>query len=410
MLWLYNLALFFYHQAIYLAAAFHPKARQWVEGRKHIFEQIPQGPHHQLSIWMHCASLGEFEQGRPIIESLRQQLPNCFIVLSFYSPSGYEIRKNYAQVDHVCYLPTDTATHAYRFIEKMHVDLAIFVKYEFWYHHLSALHQARIPTVLIAALFRPQQVFFRFYGGFFRTMLHQFDQIFLQNQSSVPLLENIQIQRYQVVGDPRVDRVLQNAQSPQALPLIENFAKGHRVIVAGSTWPEDERLLLPFINQHLPSDWKVIIAPHEIHPKQLSTLEAQLQLPHQRYSAAQQSLDSVRVLIIDNIGLLAMIYRYGHLAYIGGGFGRGIHNTLEPAAFGLPLLFGPKYQSFTEAVTLVEDKGAFVIKEVADFQKVFVHLQSATVYEQAQQAINNYLNANRGATEQIVNCLTLFIM
>ncbi|MEM9823753.1 MAG: glycosyltransferase N-terminal domain-containing protein, partial [Bacteroidota bacterium] len=325
---LYDFVLFFYHNGIRLAAFFHPKAQKWTAGRKQLFQQLPPANKKKKRVWMHCASLGEFEQGRPLLEALKQQYPKIEILLTFYSPSGYELRKNYAGANFIHYLPPDTAANANRFLQICQPDLAIFVKYEFWYHYLTQLKQNAIPSLLIAAQFRPNQLFFRSYGGFFRKMLTQFEQIFAQDHRSTQLLDQIGLSKYQVSGDPRVDRVQQIAEQKQSWPIIERFCGKQPLFIAGSTWPADEAILIPFLKDQLPNHWKVIIAPHEIHSPHLKQLQNQLPFPSQLYSRAQKQDEAARIMIIDNVGMLSSVYQYGRIAYIGGGFGKGIHNTL----------------------------------------------------------------------------------
>lgn len=403
MRFLYDLVLFFYHSSIRFAAMFNPKAKRWVDGRKGGIERIPIAGSGQKRVWMHCASLGEFEQGRPLIEAVKKKYPNCHFVLSFYSPSGYELRKNYTLADHVCYLPADGADNARRFLDKVQPDLVIFVKYEFWYHYLNTLAKRNIPTLLVAALFRPNQAFFKPYGIFFRKMLQCFSCIFVQNKTSLDLLHSIGLVECEIAGDTRIDRVLDLANSVRPLPIIEQFANGNPVFIAGSTWSADEKHLSAFFTTGLPKHWKVIIAPHEIHPQNIKNLQAQLTLSNQTYSQAKsEGLAASRILIIDNIGMLSSIYPYGKIAYIGGGFGKGIHNTLEPAVFGLPIIFGEKYQQFSESVTMVKSEAAFSIQNSTELQGVFKQLQEEAFYQKAKKNAQYYVQSNQGATQKIL--------
>ncbi|MEM6700756.1 MAG: glycosyltransferase N-terminal domain-containing protein, partial [Bacteroidota bacterium] len=355
-------------------------------------------------LWMHCASLGEFEQGRPIIEKLKSQQPQLKILLTFFSPSGYEIRKNYEQADYVFYLPMDTRKNARHFLEIAQPDIAIFVKYEFWYHYLHELKRQRIPAYLISAIFHSRQPFFSsFYGKFFQSILHCFQFLFVQNKNSAKLLQSIDIQHFEVVGDTRVDRVLQVAKTVRTFSKIEQFKGYAPLLICGSTWPPDEAILCPYINQDQ-SNWKYIFAPHDISENHLQQLEAELQVSYQRYSNFQAN-PSTKVLIIDNIGLLSQIYQYGKVAYIGGDFGTGIHNTLEPAAFSLPVLFGSKYEKFEEAVSLVNQKGAFVVSNFSEFEYHFQALQEEKTYQNASMQVKAYLRANGGATERILKLI-----
>lgn len=403
---LYNIAIVLYGLSIRIASLFSDKARQWVRGRENWAERLAadraglgEGP----LVWIHCASLGEFEQGRPLIEWLKEQRPDVLILLTFFSPSGYEIRKNYERADLVAYLPLDTSAHARQFLDIARPRLAIFVKYEFWYHYLHTLEQRQVPHVLISAIFREEQVFFKSHGAFFRRLLRGFDFLFVQDKASSGRLKTIGVdENVAVAGDTRIDRVLAIADRAQAFPLVAEFADGAPVFVIGSSWPRDEARFVPFLNQQLPADWKVIIAPHQIREKDIRRLEAALELPAIRYSQRKAGkLKNARVLIIDNIGMLSGLYRYGRLAYIGGGFGVGIHNTLEPIAFGLPVIFGPKYRKFAEAVALVQSGAAYYIQNTGDLARIFDHLLDEAPYADARKAARAYVERNRGATGQI---------
>jgi len=405
---LYTLGIYLFGFAMRLAALFHPKAKAWVQGRRR-WQKAQRAAADTPSaagplVWMHCASLGEFEQGRPAIEGLKAQLPQLRILLTFFSPSGYEVRKHYAQADYVHYLPLDTPVNARVFLDTWQPDIAVFVKYEFWYNYLQALQRRKIPVLLIAGLFRPGQLFFRPYGKPFRRILRGFDHLFVQNEASGELLKTYGLNHYTVAGDTRIDRVWQIAQTAPKNTLVEAFVQQAPVFVIGSSWPEDERHLLPFINEHLPADWKVILAPHQIDESHLRDIEAGLRLPHLRYSEATPSNadEKARVLIIDNIGMLSGLYQYGKIAYIGGAFGSGLHNTLEPIAFGLPVLFGPKYNNFEEARYLVAEGGGFVVKDAAAINQHFRRLTVPAVYEQASRAARQYITQNRGASQRAV--------
>ncbi len=405
---LYDLGIRLYSLAIHIAALFNPKAKLWTRGRRQWRKRYAQdwhsiNPEKATAIWVHCASLGEFEQGRPVIEALRGQYPAAKLLLTFFSPSGYEIRKNYPHADYVCYLPLDTKANASAFIEVFQPMLAIFVKYEFWRHFLGVLHHRRTPTLLISAVFRPEQIFFQPYGGLFRRLLAQFTYIFVQNTASAELLERLKLQNYSLAGDTRVDRVCQIAAATPNFPIVEAFAQDCQVLIGGSTWPPDEDLLTPFVNNHLPPDWKVIIAPHYIGEAHLQAIEKKLQKKSLRYSRANQfESATAQILLIDNIGMLAALYRYGRIAYIGGGFGAGIHNTLEPIAFGLPVMFGPKHEKFTEAVQLKAQGGAFCVSNTNEFKQVFEFLCDITNYEHASVIARSYIADNQGATEKIL--------
>jgi 3-deoxy-D-manno-octulosonic-acid transferase len=406
---LYTLGIYLYLFFIRIAAFFHPKAKLWWNGRKNWAEKLSlelssKRKANQTLIWVHSASLGEFEQGRPLMEAIKKQHPEVFILLTFFSPSGYEIRKNYAHADLVCYLPADLPGNASKFLSIVKPQLAIFVKYEFWYNFLKALHQKEIPVWLIAALFRPKQPFFQPWGAWYLQILKGFDHFFVQNQSSVELLEKFQLQQYTLAGDPRIDRVIQIAAEAKTFPLVESFAQHSSVLMAGSTWGPDEVLLAGlWENQELCEGWKLIIAPHEIGASHLEQIEQKFGAQCIRYSQfTTEEHTNHTVLIIDNIGMLSALYRYATLAYIGGGFGAGIHNTLEPMAFGLPVIFGPKYQKFEEAVVNVKTGGAFVVQELPELKQVFIQLKGNTFRAQASEAVQRYLQENQGATLKIM--------
>jgi len=354
----YSLAIYLYYLGIYFASFFNAKARQWIDGRKKIFRQIGDKVDHTGVIWIHVASLGEFEQGRPVIEEIRQHYSQHKILLTFFSPSGYEVRKNYNGADFIFYLPLDTDYNAKKFIKMVQPTMAIFVKYEFWYHYLHQLKQNHIPVYLISGIFRPQQLFFKWYGSWFRKILGNFNHFFLQNPISVDLLHSLSFQNVTMAGDTRFDRVLQIAAATREIAVASRFKGEHLCLVAGSTWPEDELLLIQYING-CTKPVKFIMAPHEIHEDHIQQILRQLKKPVIRFSEAENAVISDKtVLIIDNIGMLSSLYKYGDLAYIGGGFGKGIHNILEAAAFSLPVIFGPHYKKFNEAVELLETGAA----------------------------------------------------
>lgn len=398
-----------------IAAIWHTKARQWTAGRKHVWQQLASfrkkaDPNRPI-YWMHCASLGEFEQGRPLLEKLKAQFPDRYIVLTFFSPSGYEIRKSYAQADLVCYLPADTPGNVRRFLDLLQPSTAIFVKYEFWRHYLAQLHSRQIPTILISAIFRSDQLFFRSYGGWYRQLLHYFDHFFVQNEASAELLRSLGINNYTVSGDTRVDRVLQLQLEAPEFPLIANFCGTAPIWIAGSTWPADEELLFPFWKTQLPAKWRIIIAPHEIGAAHLQQIENTAPLPLVRYSQLKEQAslaDDARILLIDNIGMLSALYRYGRIAYIGGGFGRAIHNLLEPIAFRLPVLFGPKHEKFQEALSLKQTGGGIAVKDQNELAAAFSRLQDETAYQEASRAAYQYLELSQGSTDKILDHITTF--
>ncbi len=414
MKFIYNLAIAGYAAAIRLAALFNKKAALFVKGRQHLFQQLETFSSTRTGhpvIWLHCASLGEFEQGRPVIEKIKEQFPHHQIALTFFSPSGYELRKDYALADLVCYLPMDQPGKASRFVQQLNPDLAIFVKYEFWINHLRALRQNDIPVVLISAVFRKEQLFFKPYGNLFLQELKAFDQLFIQDEASARLLEKTGIEQYTIAGDTRIDRVIDIAQNVKNYPNISDFCAHKKILICGSTWGGDEDILLPFINEELATDWKAIIAPHDIRPSRIAQIAQKLTVSHQRYSQLNpETIGDSRVLIIDNIGMLSALYQYGTIAYIGGGFGVGIHNTLEPMAFEVPVIFGPKFEKFIEAREMTSRGGAFSIDNAAAFREVFQALQLPENYQAATAVIRQFLQENQGSTKQIVQYLSSKIL
>ncbi|MBL7814104.1 MAG: 3-deoxy-D-manno-octulosonic acid transferase [Saprospiraceae bacterium] len=413
MLLIYNLSLFFYRIIIQLAALWgNEKAKQWTNGRKDIFKHIHTQLQSQKSelktLWIHVASLGEFEQGRPIIEALKNPTPQYKIILTFFSPSGFEVRKNYPFADHIFYLPLDSKRHAQLFLDLIKPDLAIFVKYEFWYHYLTELNRRSIPTLLVSAIFREKQ-FSKWspYTPILIRVLKTFRHIFVQDTPSVSILQKQAIEQVTCVGDTRIDRVVAIAQEAKHFPIIEQFVQNQPVFIGGSTWQPDEAIIMSIFKQAAFDNWKFIFAPHDISTKNIERLEKSLPEPSLRYSQLTNPspTPSVRILIIDNVGMLSAIYRYGRIAYIGGGFGSGIHNTLEPIAFGLPVIFGTKYQKFAEAVELVKTGGGFTVSDEESFQSVMTNLVLEKNHIQASNSAKNYVLNNRGATSKVITYL-----
>jgi 3-deoxy-D-manno-octulosonic-acid transferase len=411
LLFLYSLGLQLYALLLRLVAPFVPKAAQWTRGRRGLLAHVRQALQGETAprVWFHCASLGEFEQGRPLIEAYRQQHPGHKIVLTFFSPSGYEIRKSWPGADYVFYLPLDTAANARAFLDAVQPTLAVFVKYEFWYYFLSELHRRGVPTICVSAIFRPGQVFFKPWGGLFRRMLGCFTHIFTQNEASTQLLGQLGITQVTTAGDTRFDTVVATAAAPaKDLPLLRAFgADGAPVLVVGSSWPADVTMLTPALQELAPTALRVIVAPHELHESGLRQVEALLPGQVLRYSqATPETAAAARILLIDSIGLLRELYRYGTLAYVGGAFGKGLHNTLEAAVFGLPLLFGPNFGKFQEARDLVQLGGADSIKDAEELENALKFL----VYNPAQrqpivEKNRNYVLQQAGATPRIMQWL-----
>ena len=353
-------------------------------------------------VWFHAASLGEFEQGRPVIEQLKREKPETKILLTFFSPSGYEIRKNYAGADIVSYLPLDVPGNAWYFVNLVKPSKAIFIKYEFWPNYLLALQAENIPVVSISAIFRPEQVFFKDYGKWYKKLLLTFQHIFVQDKFSKELLQAHGINNVTVAGDTRFDRVYDLYQQAKQLPLIEEFVKGaERVIVAGSSWPKDEELLVQYLRLH--PDVKLIMAPHEVHNSHIAEISKLLDGKFVRYSdATAENVKSTNCLVVDIIGILSSIYRYANVTYIGGGFGVGIHNTLEAAVYGLPVVFGTNYQKFREARELIAIGGAFSISNYVTLEAQFDLLLKDN---NAGKIAGEYVKSNTGATEMILKQL-----
>lgn len=401
MLFLYCITVQLYQFGIWLASFFNQKARFWVEGRR---TQEPVTLNE--SIWFHFASLGEFEQGRPVLEKMKSENPAVKTVITFFSPSGYEIRKNTPLADFVYYLPLDTKKNARDFISAINPKIAIFTKYEYWYFMMDELYQREIPLYLISAIFRPQQIFFRSYGGFYRRMLLLTHHFFVQDKVSKELLATIDIDNASISGDTRFDRVWENAQTAEALPVIEVFKAGQKIFIAGSTWSPDEDLVVNLIPLY--PEWKFIITPHEISKEKISSLlqklPAEKTICYSKIVSYPNILQQKQVLVIDNIGLLSRLYQYGNIAYIGGGFGTGIHNTLEAAAFGLPVIFGPVYQKFKEAVDLIELNAGFYVVNEASLQAIVSKLiTDESFFRQASTRAKNYTQQNTGATKKIMD-------
>lgn len=404
---LYNLGIHAYSAAIKVAANFNKKAQLLNNGRGNSWHQLEninrQG---KKLVWFHAASLGEFEQGRPLIEMIKEKDPDTQILLTFFSPSGYEIRKNYKLADYIVYLPADTPYNAKRFVELVKPDVAVFIKYEFWYNFLHQLHKREIPIYIISAIFRESQPFFKPWGGLHRKMLGFFDHLFVQDEESVSRLATIGIDKVTRTGDTRFDRVEQIADAAQNIDRVAQFCNGETAVVCGSTWAPDEVILFDYINRNS-SSYKWIVAPHEIHEEHVQAIIARSNKPIVRYTDPNADLQNAQVLIIDCIGLLSAIYRYGNIAYIGGGFGVGIHNTLEAAVYGIPVIFGPKYRKFNEAVELINQGGAFAInnqQQLNDLLDSFI--ASPTAAQQAGKEAKAYVVSQLGATETIYDLIS----
>ena len=389
---LYTIGIQLHIIVIHIAALFNAKAKLWVKGRKAIFQKLTEAiKEDQDIVWFHCASLGEFEQGKPIIEGYKLKYPNHKILLTFFSPSGYEIRKNYDGVDWVFYLPSDTKKNAIQFLSIINPIKVIFIKYEFWFNYMTELNKKNIPFYSVSSIFRKEQYFFKY--DWAAKQLNNVSHFFVQDKNSKELLQNIGFTNCTVAGDTRFDSVIANTQNSVSIPLIEEFTKNKTTIICGSTWTQDEALLAKYIKVN--PNYNYIIAPHEI--LQISALQKQTNAL--LFSKADNTnINNCNVLIIDSIGILSNIYKYGDLAYIGGGFGSGIHNILEAATFGLPLVFGPNYQKFKEANELIELGGA---KSISNFSELEITILSSINFNKS--IAKNYIKSNAGATEIIIS-------
>ena len=403
---------FFYNITVFLAdlllkaiALFDPKIKLFVEGRRETFVRLNEAiGREDRVIWFHCASLGEFEQGRPIIEAAKTQFKDHKILLTFFSPSGYEVRKNYAFADLIVYLPLDKKSEAKKFVAMAHPSLAVFIKYEFWPNILNELKNEKIPVILVSGIFRQDQAFFKFYGGWMRSTLHSFSHFFVQNEGSKALLQEIDFKNVTVSGDTRFDRVFAISQQDNSLDFIEAFVGNQYTLVAGSTWPGDEELLVKYINDDPGTDERYIIAPHNINEKAIRELKDSIKKKTVLYSEKEPTANA-RVFIVDTIGILNKIYSYGDVAYVGGGFGKsGIHNVLEPAAFGCPLIIGPNYQKFREAVDLVDNGACEVITDQYALKHCLDKLRSdETLRLKKGRTAKSYVQENTGATKIIMD-------
>jgi 3-deoxy-D-manno-octulosonic-acid transferase len=448
---LYDLIIHLYGDAISVAALFSPKARKWVAGRKGIFKELSSqfavrsfqsaiggqrsaaGDHQSAAnmpqstveirlrtancelptlIWFHCASLGEFEQGRPVMEALRKEQPDWKILLTFFSPSGYEIRKNYEGADYIFYLPLDTPWNARKFIELVRPAVAVFVKYEYWFRYLDVLYKNQIPVYVISAIFRPDQHFFKWLGSWARKQLGKVSRFFVQDQASEELLRAKGIEQVTISGDTRFDRVAAVADKAKSFPLVEKFAAGWPIFLAGSTWPADEQLINGLIEAY-GDRMKFIIAPHEVHLGRIEALKSSGQSSKGKVQSGSvevfsalsvENAASCQVLIVDGIGYLSHLYQYATIAYIGGGFGAGIHNILEAAAFGKPVIFGPKYEKFREAVDLIEAGGAFTIIDAEQLNNRTIELlEDKAFLKKSSEICLNYVRQKKGATTVIID-------
>lgn len=405
---IYNIAIAVYQFAVKVAALFSPKPAKMVKGHREVFDLLREKiDRNARYIWFHAASLGEFEQGRPLIERIRKDYPQYKILQTFFSPSGYEVRKNYEGADVVCYLPFDTPRNVEKFIELARPCMAFFIKYEFWQNYLNALSTKGIPVYSVSSIFRPGQIFFRWYGKSYQKVLKTFTHLFVQDEASKQLLAGIGVDRTTVVGDTRFDRVLDIFAAAKELPLVERFKDGALTFVAGSSWGPDEDIFIKYFNAH--PEVKLVIAPHVVDEAHLQEIASKLQRPCVRYTQATEAdVTDAGCMLIDCYGLLSSIYRYGEISYVGGGFGVGIHNVLEAAVYGIPVIFGPNNKKFREARHLLVQQGGFEIAGYEDFERLMDRFLSDEAYLKASgKAAGDYVKDNAGALEKIMEGVTL---
>jgi 3-deoxy-D-manno-octulosonic-acid transferase len=405
MFFLYNLLLVLASQIVKLLALFSPKIKLFVNGRKTVFETLAAKINPKdKTIWFHAASLGEYEQGLPVMEKIKQEFPNHKIVLTFFSPSGYEVRKNNTIADATVYLPLDTKSKARQFLKLVHPDLVFFIKYEYWPNYLNELKKSDVETYLISGIFREKQAFFKWYGGFYRNALKTFEYFFVQNESSKKLLQSLGYQNIKISGDTRFDRVVSILDRDNSLDFIAQFKNNTTTIVIGSSWPKDENLLVNFINKS-ESNVKFIIAPHNIKTEQIHELKNSITRKTTLFSEKEnQNLAEYQVFIIDTIGILTKIYSYADIAYVGGGFGNpGVHNILEPATFGIPIVVGPNYSHFAEATALVNMEGCISISNQSELNHAFDNLiANEDIRHEKGHICETFVQMNKGATEVIL--------
>ena len=402
---MYNIAIYLYLLGVAVASLFNEKVRKMWRGERDAFRVLREQVDPEAKyVWFHAASLGEFEQGRPLMEQLRREHPEYKILLTFFSPSGYEVRKNYEGADIICYLPLDTITNARRFLRTIRPVMAFFIKYEFWYNYLHVLKHRNIPVYSVSSIFRPDQVFFRWYGRQYSRVLKCFTHFYVQNEVSKQLLAKIGITTVTVAGDTRFDRVLQIKEQAKKLPIVETFtSEAPHVFVAGSSWPPDEEIFIRYFKEH--PDWKLIIAPHVIGEDHLQQIEKMLEgRKVVRYTKAENALTSYDVLIIDCFGLLSSIYNYADVTYVGGGFGVSIHNTVEAAVWGIPVIFGPNNQKFQEAQELKACGGGIEIKSYEDFaQCMDEFVKNPDELKRRGKIADEYVQSKTGATPKILS-------
>jgi 3-deoxy-D-manno-octulosonic-acid transferase len=407
----YSIFLWLYRSAITFSSLWNEKARRWIAGRRNIFEKIKFETQNSKSdvVWVHCSSLGEFEQGRPVMEKIKLRYPNNKLFVTFFSPSGYEIKKDYKDADHVFYLPMDSKKNAQKFLDIVKPTVVIFIKYDFWYYYLYEIKKRNINCLLVSAVFRKDQAFFKWYGSLHRKMLNCFTQIFVQNEESKKLLQTINVNHCIVGGDTRFDTVVETAEKFEPIRVAEAFIRGERTIVAGSTWEKDEEVLQTALNKLAFPGIKLLIAPHEIHNGHLDELKKLFPTAIRFSELSHDASLTGNILIIDNIGMLSRLYKYAHVAYVGGGFTKdGVHNVLEAAVYGKPVLFGSNYQKYKEAIDLAEVGGAISISDPEKlYETLMILLNDESDYDARCNASKKYVSENKGATEKVLNYIEM---
>jgi 3-deoxy-D-manno-octulosonic-acid transferase len=401
---IYNLGIRIFILIVKIASIRNPKAKKWIMGRKGLLKKIrKEKDQKEKVIWVHCASLGEFEQGRPLIEEIKRKYPDKKIVLTFFSPSGYEVQENYKNADFVYYLPADTRRNARRFIKYINPEVVFFIKYEYWYNFLSLLKKKMVPVYFVSSIFRKDQLFFKWYGKWYCKMLKKVTHFFLQNQESAELLQSLNINHFSVMGDTRFDRVAHIMENVKPLPDVEQFLGYQKAIIAGSSWKAEEALLMQY--NRINPGFKLIIVPHEVTDDNIQRIKKQFGDSAICYSKLVTSnLNGKNVLIVDSYGMLTSLYQYGYIAIVGGGFGAGIHNVLEAATYGMPVIFGPKYERFKEAVDMVEHNCAFPVCNIEEFNTIMNHLlKSPPLVKTISEISSNYVKSNVGATPKILD-------
>lgn len=398
---IYNFFLSIYYWAAVVYSSFDQKAKSWIIGQKVVFNQLKQFHKNSKTVWIHASSLGEFEQARTLIEKIKNHNYQIQIVVTFFSPSGYEIRKNYELADVVCYLPLDSTNHAKQFIQKINPDVVLWIKYDFWFYYLKELNRLKIPTFLVSANFREEQIFFRFYGAFFKNILTFFTKLFVQNDTSKKLLSKIKIQS-EVIGDTRFDRVIQIANSTKDISAFEKFKGNKKLLIMGSSWHEDEVVLIDYLKKYNLEEWKIIIVPHVIKQDKITKLKEDISAITS-CSLFSEVNNETHILILDKMGWLSTIYRLADVAWIGGGFGVSVHNVLEAAVYGIPTMFGSAVKKSNEALELIQIGSGFIIKNEEDLHEVFLKLADQDTYLSSCKTAKDYVANRTGATEKIWN-------